>query len=187
LATQGCNFQQAISPTPVCAPHRASLITGKCQSSTGMVINELRLSAEYECIGHVLGRGGYRTAYLGKWHMWANELGYHDLTRNGFVPPGAYRMGLPGVLGRVQFQSHLLQLPVFQQRHEPPYLQEYEPDRQTDLAIQYMRENTHADQPFALFLSWGPPHDPWDANNVRPDYAKLYRNVTIPRRACRKP
>src|SRR5258707_8465059 len=49
LASQGCNLHQAISPTPVCAPHRASLITGKCQSSTGMVINELRLSPEHEC------------------------------------------------------------------------------------------------------------------------------------------
>src|SRR5690348_15935214 len=47
LAAQGCNFHQAISNTPVCAPHRASLLTGKCQSSTGMVINELRLSPEH--------------------------------------------------------------------------------------------------------------------------------------------
>src|SRR5215472_5560689 len=93
LAAQGCNFQQAISNTPVCAPHRASLMTGKCQSSTGMVINELRLSPEHETFGQVLTRGGYRTAYIGKWHLWASELGNHDQTRNGFVPPGAYRLG----------------------------------------------------------------------------------------------
>src|SRR5215472_17833231 len=46
LAAQGCNLHQAISSTPVCAPHRASLMTGKYQSGTGMVINELRLSPE---------------------------------------------------------------------------------------------------------------------------------------------
>ena len=72
LAAQGCNFHQAISNTPVCAPHRASLMTGKCQSSTGMVINELRLSPEHETFGQALTRGGYRTAYIGKWHLWAN-------------------------------------------------------------------------------------------------------------------
>ena len=44
-------------------------------------------------LGHVLSRAGYQTSYIGKWHMWANELGHHDLTRNGFVPPGPYRMG----------------------------------------------------------------------------------------------
>src|SRR5262245_38280226 len=53
LASQGCNFRQAISSTPVCAPYRASFLTGKCQSSTGMVINELRLSAEHETLGQV--------------------------------------------------------------------------------------------------------------------------------------
>jgi len=37
LAAQSCNFHQAISNTPVCAPYRVSLLTGKCQSSTGMV------------------------------------------------------------------------------------------------------------------------------------------------------
>src|SRR5919199_634873 len=88
LAAQACNFHQAVSSTPVCAPYRASLFTGKYQSSTGMVINELRLSPEHECLGHVLTRNKYRTAYIGKWHLWANELGPHELTRNGFVPPG---------------------------------------------------------------------------------------------------
>ena len=56
LARQGCSFRQAVSSTPVCAPYRASLFTGKYQSSNGMVINELRLSPEHECLGHVLTR-----------------------------------------------------------------------------------------------------------------------------------
>ena len=49
LAAEGCNFHQAVSSTPLCAPYRASVMTGKYQSSTGMVINELRLSPEHEC------------------------------------------------------------------------------------------------------------------------------------------
>jgi arylsulfatase A-like enzyme len=51
LAAQSCNFHQAISNTPVCAPYRVSLLTGKCQSSTGMVINELRLSPGHDTLG----------------------------------------------------------------------------------------------------------------------------------------
>lgn len=51
LAGQGCNLHQAVSSMPVCAPYRASLMTGKYQSSTGMVINEIRLSPEHECFG----------------------------------------------------------------------------------------------------------------------------------------
>jgi hypothetical protein len=44
------NFQNAVSMTPVCAAYRASLMTGKYTTTTGMVINELRLSPEHECL-----------------------------------------------------------------------------------------------------------------------------------------
>jgi arylsulfatase A-like enzyme len=93
LARESLDVRNAASSTPVCAPYRATLMTGKYQSSTGMVINELRLSPEHECLGHVLSKGGYDTAYIGKWHLWANQLGHHDETINGFVPPGPYRLG----------------------------------------------------------------------------------------------
>src|SRR6516164_10169384 len=54
LARQSLDVRNAAASTPVCAPYRASLLTGKYQSSTGMVINELRLSPEHECLGHAL-------------------------------------------------------------------------------------------------------------------------------------
>ena len=38
----------------------------KYSSSTGMVINEVRLNPNQRCIGHVLTGGGYETAYIGK-------------------------------------------------------------------------------------------------------------------------
>ncbi|HBF00130.1 MAG TPA: hypothetical protein DDW46_03645, partial [Dehalococcoidia bacterium] len=49
LASQGVNFVNATSCSPVCAPYRASLLTGKYQSSHGLVINELRLSPNHKC------------------------------------------------------------------------------------------------------------------------------------------
>jgi len=180
LASEGCNFHQAISSTPVCAPHRASLMTGKYQSSTGMVINELRLSPEHECFGHVLSRNGYQTAYIGKWHMWANELGHHDATRNGFVPPGPYRLGFDGMWAAYNFNHEYFNSPYFQNDTTRHIRKQYEPDSQTDMAIEYMREAGKKSEPFALFLSWGPPHDPWDLKNVREDYLDLYRNVKLP-------
>jgi arylsulfatase A-like enzyme len=182
LAAQGCNFHQAISNTPVCAPHRASLMTGKCQSSTGMVINELRLSPDHECFAHALTRGGYRTAYIGKWHMWANELGHHDETRNGFVPPGPYRLGFDDFWAAYNFNHTYYKSPYFENDTTRHIRKQYEPDSQTDMAIQFMKDNAKSSKPFALFLSWGPPHDPWDESNVPPQYLDLYRNITLPRR-----
>src|ERR1035441_5014934 len=64
LAASGVSFGQAISATPVCAAYRASLLTGKYTTSTGMVINELRMNPNHRSIAHVLGGGGYETAYI---------------------------------------------------------------------------------------------------------------------------
>ena len=63
LATEGANFCNAVSGSPMCAPYRASLFTGKYASSTGMAINELRMNPNHDCFGHVLHRNGYQTSY----------------------------------------------------------------------------------------------------------------------------
>ncbi len=180
LASEGCNLHQAVSSTPVCAPYRASLMTGKYQSSTGMVINEIRLSPEHKCFGHVLTEGGYNTGYIGKWHMWANQLGHHELVRNGFTPPGAYRLGFDGYWAAYNFNHYYFHSPYFLNNAEPHIRQGYEPDGQTDMAINFVKQAAKKDEPFALFLSWGPPHYPWSANNVDPQWAELYRTVDIP-------
>ena len=78
LASQSLNFANCVSGSPMCAPYRASLFTGKYSSSTGMVINELRINPDQRCFGHVLHDAGYDTYYIGKWHLWANQLGRHD-------------------------------------------------------------------------------------------------------------
>jgi arylsulfatase A-like enzyme len=180
LASEGCNVHQAVASTPVCAPYRASLMTGKYQSSTGMVINEIRLSPEHKCFGHVLTEGGYNTGYIGKWHMWANQLGHHELVKNGFTPPGAYRLGFDGMWAAYNFNHYYFHSPYFLNNAEPHIRQGYEPDGQTDMAIDFVKHAAKKDEPFALFLSWGPPHYPWSANNVDAKWAQLFRGVDIP-------
>ncbi|MBI1895770.1 MAG: sulfatase [Acidobacteria bacterium] len=182
LAAEAFNFRNAISSTPVCAPYRASLMTGKYQSSTGMVINELRLSPGHECFGRVLTRSGYHTAYIGKWHLWANQLGHHDETMNGFVPPGPYRLGFDDFWAAYNFNHNYHNAPYFRNRPEREIHKTYEPDSQTEMAVQFIREAAARPRPFALFLSWGPPHDPWSDNNVPPEYAEKFRDTRIPLR-----
>lgn len=180
FATDGCNFHQAISSTPVCAAYRCSLMTGKYQSSTGMVVNELRLSPEHECFGQKLTQSGYRTGYIGKWHLWANQMGHHDLIRNGFVPPSPYRLGFDGFWAAYNFNHTYHRAPYFLDTPVPHIRSEYEPDGQTDMAIEFLQKNGGSPDPFALFLSWGPPHYPWDWSNVDPAYADLFRHIDLP-------
>ena len=79
LAAGAISFVNAVSNTPVCAAYRASLFTGKHTTSTGMVINELRLNPDHHPrpLARCLTDEGYRTDYVGKWHLYANELGNH--------------------------------------------------------------------------------------------------------------
>jgi arylsulfatase A-like enzyme len=180
LASEGCNLHQAVASTPVCAPYRASLMTGKYQSSTGMVINEIRLSPEHRCFGHVLTESGYNTGYIGKWHMWANQLGHHELVRNGFTPPGPYRLGFDGTWSAYNFNHYYFHSPYFRDNAEPHLRQGYEPDGQTDEAIAFVKHAAKKDEPFALFLSWGPPHYPWGLDNVDARWSEQFRSVDIP-------
>ena len=183
LAEEGVSFRQAVTAMPVCAAYRASLFTGKYATSTGMVINELRVNPNHECIGHVLTRAGYETAYIGKWHLWANQLGNHDDPRNGCIPPGPHRLGFDGYWAAYNF--HHDYFGAYYYRDEPvkiPYgdASVYEPDAQTDMAIDVLRQYAGGDKPFAMFLSYGTPHDPWTLQNVPARHAAMFRDVEFP-------
>ncbi len=182
LARESLDVRNAVPSTPVCAPYRASLMTGKYQSSTGMVINELRLSPRHECFGNVLTRGGYDTAYIGKWHMWANQLGHHDETKNGFVPPGPYRLGFDQYWAAYNFNHTYHDAPYFRDTPRREIHKLYEPESQTNMAIEYLRRQRAKSKPFAMFLSWGPPHDPWEWANCPSDFTERFRNVKLPLR-----
>ncbi|MFH1732494.1 MAG: sulfatase [Planctomycetota bacterium] len=182
FAAEGVNFRQAVASSPVCAAFRASLFTGKYTTSTGMVINELRLGTDHECLGHVLTRGGCRTGYVGKWHLYANEMGNHLDPKNSFVPPGPDRLGFDGYWAAYNFHHNYYGAYYHTDSPEKISYGEgaYEPDAQTDLAIDFIRGAADADDPFALFVSYGTPHDPWSPENVPPEYLEMFRGVEFP-------
>ena len=177
LATKGVNFYNAVSGSPMCAPYRASLFTGKYVSSTGMAINELRMNPNHDCFGHVLHRNGYQTSYIGKWHLWANQLGKHHDSQNSYIPPGPYRLGFDGEWSAYNFHHTYFDTYYHTDSPEKITIQGYEPDGQTDLAIEYLERASKEADPFALFLSIGTPHDPWNENNVPPEYYDMFRDV----------
>ena len=177
LATEGANFCNAVSGSPMCAPYRASLFTGKYASSTGMAINELRMNPNHDCFGHVLHRNGYQTSYIGKWHLWANQLGKHHDPQNSFIPPGPHRLGFDGEWSAYNFHHTYFDTYYHKDSPEKITIPGYEPDGQTDLAIEYLQRASTEDDPFALFLSIGTPHDPWTQNNVPNAYYEMFRDV----------
>jgi arylsulfatase A-like enzyme len=182
LATESVELANAVSTMPVCAAYRASLLTGKYPTSTGMVINELRMHTGHRCLGHVLTEGGYQTGYIGKWHLYANQLGNHHDPRNSHIPPGPDRLGFDGYWAAYNFHHDY---------HDACYHEDtparisygpgmYEPDAQTDMALQFLARSTADPAPFALFLSLGTPHDPWVPENVPACWYRLFADTEFP-------
>lgn len=184
FAGDSVNFCNAVSGHPVCAPYRASLFTGKYTTSTGMVINEIRMNPGHRCFAHILNDGGYETAYIGKWHMYANELGNHFDPKNSYIPKGEDRLGFDGFFAAYNFHHDYYGEHAYYHLDSPEkiYVDGYEPDVQTDMAIEKLKAFSAAEKPFALFLSLGTPHDPWVSGNVPPAYIEKFRDTefTLP-------
>ena len=182
LASEGASFFNAVSNMPVCAAYRASLFTGKYTTSTGMVINELRMRTDHECFGHVLSGGGCGTGYIGKWHLYANELGNHNDPKNSFTPPGPDRLGFDGYWASYGFHHGYYNAYYHTDSPEKIFYGKgvYEPDAQTDMMIDYIAGASKSDKPFAAFLSIGTPHDPWGANNVPKKFVDMFKDVDFP-------
>ncbi len=182
LAADGVNFSNAVSSMPVCSAFRASLLTGKYTTSTGMVINELRLNPRHTSLAHSLSAAGYQTAYVGKWHLYANRLGDHENPDNSFIPPGPDRLGFDGYWAAYNFHHDYYD--TYYHRDTPEKIHYgagvYEPDAQTDLMIDWLDNRRDTDTPFFAMLSYGTPHDPWDDGNVPEDFRALFDEKDFP-------
>jgi uncharacterized sulfatase len=83
LAKTGVTFARAYTTYPLCAPARAGIFTGIYPHTTGAWTNNLPLGDNIKTMGQRFRDGGYRTVYVGKWH-----LDGHDYLGTGICPDG---------------------------------------------------------------------------------------------------
>jgi arylsulfatase A-like enzyme len=69
LAASGTRFTNWYSAAPVCAPARASLLTGRYPIRCGVPDNGPMLAPSEQTIATVLKNSGYTTGLFGKWHL----------------------------------------------------------------------------------------------------------------------
>ena len=69
LAAEGILFRNAYSPNPICAPARASMLTGKYSSRIGVQDNAAPLGSDQPTMAHYLSAAGYETVLSGKMHF----------------------------------------------------------------------------------------------------------------------
>ncbi len=157
MGAAGTIFDNAISTWPVCSPYRAMLLTGRYPMTNGTVSNDVGLRDDLPTIAKVAKAQGYSTGYIGKWHL--------EWNRAPFVPQ-ARRQGFD--YWAVNNCTHKY-MDHFYCADTPEEIRfkGYDALVQTDLAVDYIKENR--DKPFCLFMSWGPPHNPY---NLVPDEYK---------------
>jgi len=76
LAAEGVLFRHAITPAPVCAPARLSLLTGLYPHQTGVWWNKRRSGRVFRYLTAVFEQAGYRTASFGKQHYCGNNRAF---------------------------------------------------------------------------------------------------------------
>ena len=173
MAAEGVLFRHTLANTPVCCPARANIQTGMYSSRNGMVANDLRLRESLAGMGTLFSRAGYRTAYIGKWHLDGGPR------LPGFVPPGPRRHGYQ-VWAANECNHNYFYNWYFRDRNEPIVTTRYLPEVWTDLAIEFLHQSQDK-QPFFLTVALATPHDPYIVpekymNMYDPDELKMRPN-----------
>lgn len=178
-----------VSSCPLCSPARASLLTGKHPLATGVFTNcktgtSIRLQDDEVCISDVLKEQGYQTGYIGKWHLDEPEANHMKDPPSGarnwdaYTPPGPRRHGFDFWYAYNACDEHAT--PHYWRDSDQMINQDvWSPIHETDIALQFL-DSRNQNLPFALFLSWNPPHSPYDT--APQQYKKLYENLDLPRK-----
>ncbi len=200
LAASGCVFNNALSTAPVSGPYRGMLQTGRYPSNTGLFINWVDPDTSQTCMADVFSDNGYKTGFIGKWHLNAGFLsrngmdydkestmhgeqmkGFSDPNNHSeFIPPGSYRLGYQ-YWAAYNFHTNFSKN-CYYYEDEPfkKYFEPYETDGEFSVAIDFMEKNKNNDKPFMLMIAPHPPHNPWKPEDVPPEYlAKVKDSLDI--------
>ena len=153
LAMEGVCFDEAFVSYPLCRPFRASLLTGKYAHRTGAYTNHSPFNPNQPSLATVLNAVGYKSGYVGKWHL------HNEFLQPGFVPPGPDRMGFDDFVG-FNNEHRYMDAIFYRDTDQPYHCRRFEPDFQTDHAIEFMERARASGRPFLAYVSFGPPHPP---------------------------
>lgn len=150
LAASGLTFRRFYAASPVCAPSRAALLTGKATLHNGVRRNEDDLPAAEVTIAEALKPLGYATAAFGKWH--------HGKPRPGaksFVHP--LDQGFDRFFGFLDATHAWEKFPTnLWDGRERTKVDGYADDLFTDRAVAFIAEDRQ--QPFFLYVPFTAPH-----------------------------
>ncbi len=174
LAAESVVFQNAVAVIPVCAPWRASFLTGQYPLTNEIFYNDKPLPTDAVTMGKIYKEAGYQTGYIGKWHLNGHVRGEDPFSGRNKPVPKERRQGFD--YWKVREVTHDYNNSYYFDENDEKQLWEgYDVFPQTDSAISYVKRNK--DNPFLLYVSYGPPHDPYFS--APKEYRDMYDPAAI--------
>lgn len=174
LASESINFTHAVASTPVCASTRASIMSGQYPLTHGVFYNDKPFHPNGPVLAEIYKDAGYKTGYVGKWHMNGGPDSLGMMEKRDLPIPKERRLGFD--FWKVYECTHNYNDSYYYDennvKHKWPG---YDAIAQTDTVISFI-EN-HADNPFFMFLSYGPPHAPYLTAPEK--YQDLYKDIEV--------
>ena len=157
LAAGGVLFRNCFVGNSICAPSRATILTGKHSHVNGVIDNGNAFDGAQLTFPKLLQGVGYETAMIGKWHLKSDPTGF-DYWRV-LIGQGPYYN--PPLKSAAGIEKHI----------------GYTTDILTDLALEWMAGGRDTTKPFLLMLQHKAPHRNWQPG---PAHLNDYDDVTIP-------
>lgn len=149
MAKEGIHFKNALVTTSLCSPSRASILTGQYTFKHKVIDNQRLVPEGTIFFPQYLQKAGYKTAFIGKWHMGHEK----DDPRPGFdhwvsfkgqgfyYPPyDNYTLNMNGK--RIKQEGYIT---TFLTKH----------------ALDFLDQQKNSQQPFFLYLSHKAVHGPF--------------------------
>jgi len=141
IAQEGMLFTNACVTNSICAPSRATILTGKHTHINGKIDNVFPFDTTNVTFPQLLHNSGYQTAMFGKLHFGNNPKGFDEFK---ILP------------GQGDYYN-----PDFITNNGDTTIQGYVTDIITDLTIDWLDNRRKDDQPFLLMYLHKAPHREW--------------------------
>lgn len=180
IANEGMLFHNSFCNNALCAPSRATLLTGKYNHLCGMLTNPENadktnplayFDPSQETFPKIMKQHGYKTGIVGKWHL-VSEPGKPSNPGEAGFDYFVFKNGAGGPYYKEEgyLQNPSLGSREIQKREYPGYVT----DNFTDLAIEGIKE---LKEPFCMAVQYFNDHRPFQPPHK---YEHIYDDVTFP-------
>ena len=164
LAREGMLFENAFCTNSICTPSRACILTGQYAHVNGVHDLGGRIEAARQYMAVEMGKAGYQTAMIGKWHLKEEPAAFDFYS----VLPGQGKYFDPvfRVQGEKAWPKNTIQ---FTGMHSS--------DAITNQTMQWLKEDRDPNKPFFLMHHYKAPHDFFE---YAPRYEQYLADTQIP-------